>query len=335
MKADGERSQRGDQPGERTESSKVNTGASQQTSKQLLAVMARLWDQTGSRAFWGMVYVALKTALLAQGQKRISAMVRLKNEEEFLYPAIKSIVGHVDELVLVDNLSTDDTPSIIQSLQREYPDKVACYQYKHEIRKRGREHWELASTAEGRASPHLSSSYYNWCLERCSEPYILKWDGDMLATAEFSRALQRWRHSSAAVMSLIGANIHPDRRHLIAARSSEAAEIAKALTIPVAPKWVSTMSYTFPEWRLFPRLGARFGSRVWWTQTLSTPFLLPRIKRRFFLRTDEPCFLHLRFCKRDPLTGYSADFRDMIGSNLRRGPPLRPEWEEVLQRWGI
>jgi hypothetical protein len=283
----------------------------------------------------GTTYAALRVLLQLQGRKRISAMVRVKNEEEFLYPAIKSVVDHVDEVVVVDNLSSDGTPEVIQALKQEYPDRLCCHEYPYEIRRRGREHWELASTRQGRHSPHLSSTYYNWCLQKCRMPYVLKWDGDMIATPGFLPALEDWRQSRAAVLAIVGANVHPDRRHLIAARSSDASEIVKPLTIPQAPKWVRTMSYTFPEWRLFPRLGARFTNRVWWTQTLQTPYLHPAVKRRFMQRAGEPCFLHLRFCKREPFTGYSQDFREMIRTNLAVGPPLTAEWEQVMRTWGL
>jgi len=36
-------------------------------------------------------YAFLKASLVVQGAKQITAMVRVKNEEEFLYPSLKSI----------------------------------------------------------------------------------------------------------------------------------------------------------------------------------------------------------------------------------------------------
>ncbi len=43
--------------------------------------------------------------------KQISAMMRVKNEEEFLAASVLSIADFVDEIVIIDNLSTDNTPS--------------------------------------------------------------------------------------------------------------------------------------------------------------------------------------------------------------------------------
>jgi hypothetical protein len=280
-------------------------------------------------------YLALRFVLRLQGAKRVSAMVRVKDEEEFLYPAIKSIVDHVEEVVVVDNLSSDRTPQIIAALKQEYPDKLSCHMYPYNIRRQGRENWELAVSRRGRQSPHLSSTYYNWCLRKCSMPYILKWDGDMIATAELAPVLQAWRQCSAAALAFSGVNVHPDRRHLVGARLSDPAEIVKPLTVPQAPKWVNTMSYTYPEWWLFPSVGAHFANDVWFCETLRSPYLNLHwaVTRRFGQRADEPCYLHLRFCKREPYTGYSDDFREMIRANLTVGPPLKATWKAVLDQW--
>ncbi len=50
------------------------------------------------------------------GERTISAMERVRNETEFLYPAVESIADAVDEIVLVDNLSSHATPAIIERL---------------------------------------------------------------------------------------------------------------------------------------------------------------------------------------------------------------------------
>ena len=281
---------------------------------------------------------ALRLVLRIQGPRRISAMMRVKDEEEFLDASVRSIVDLADEVVLVDNLSTDRTPEIIEALRRAYPGKVVTYSYPHAIRSRGREHWELASSPDGPRSPQLTSTYYNWCLARCTQPYVLKWDGDMIATDGFAGAIEAWRRAGAAVLTLVGANVHADRAHLVGAHSADRATIARALTIPVAPSWVTSMTYTYAHPHLFPRLGARFEAgdrRAWWTETFASPFLHPRLGARLVLPVEEPTFLHLKFCKRDPYAGYSEDFAAMIDANMAVGPPLTPEWRALMRRWGV
>ena len=280
----------------------------------------------------------LRVVLRIQGPRRISAMMRIRDEEEFLDASVRSIIDLVDEVVLVDNLSTDRTPEIIDALRRAYPGKVVTYSYPHAIRSRGREHWELASSADGLRSPHLTSTYYNWCLARCTHPYVLKWDGDMIATDELAGAIDAWRGAGAAVLTLVGANVHADRAHVVGARSADRATIARALTVPVAPSWVSSMTYTYAHPHLFPRFGARFEAgdrRAWWTETFASPFLHPRVEGRLVLPFTEPTFLHLKFCKRDPYAGYSDDFAGMIDANMEVGPPLTPEWRALMRRWGV
>jgi len=54
----------------------------------------------------------------------ISAIVRVRDEEEWLEPAIRSIVGFADQIVVGDNGSQDRTPAILQALSRDFPELV-------------------------------------------------------------------------------------------------------------------------------------------------------------------------------------------------------------------
>jgi len=285
--------------------------------------------------FLEVKYWLLMAYIRRFSQKQVSAMVRVRDEQEFLYPSVKSIADYVDEIVLVDNLSADRTPSILESLRLEHPHKVVCYQYPYEIRKVGRENWELASSPEARSSPHLSANYYNWCLRKCTKPYILKWDGDMIATDTFYRSIEEWRASNKPVMVFNGANVHPDLQHLIAAKSSDRGKLLASLTVPGLPAWVTSMTYDYPEPRLFPRFLAKYESSLWWTQRLSSPFLHGKLKSRCCYHVQAVCFLHLKFCKRDPCSGYSSDLKEVISSNITVGPPLSPEWRQLLRRWQV
>ena len=49
----------------------------------------------------------LACALAGRPPKKISAVMRVKNEAEFLERSINSVIDLVDELVIVDNCSTD------------------------------------------------------------------------------------------------------------------------------------------------------------------------------------------------------------------------------------
>lgn len=269
-------------------------------------------------------------------ERRISAMVRVRNEEEFLAPSVRSIADHVDEILLVDNLSTDATPEVIRSLAEAYPEKVVAHRYPHEVRRVGRETWELAGRSDGTTSPHLSANYYNWCLARCSHPHVLKWDADMLALERFTTGLAEWRRGGRApVLVFQGVNVHPNRRNGVAARCSDRAALLAALSVPALPQWATSLDRDFPEPRLFPRALARYRTPNRWTQSLRSPFLEPPLADRCVERVDEPCFLHLKFCKREPLAGYSSDLAEVIAGNVALGARLDEEMRATLRRHGL
>lgn len=267
------------------------------------------------------------------GRPLISAMVRVKDEEEFLHAAVSSIVDCVDEVVLIDNLSSDASPEIMERLRREHPSKVVLRSYPYSIRRVGHENRTLS--IENGNAPHLSSAYYNWCLRQCRHPYVLKWDADMVALPGLGARLQQWRASRKPIMTLYGANVHPDRQHLLAARISDREVLEKKLGDAGIPKWVASLTHDAPEPRLFPKRFARYRNRVGWTQSLESPFYDARFKTRFRFRVQEPAYLHLKFCKRHPCANYSPDLAALIAGNVGVGPPLEPASRETLVRWGL
>ncbi len=273
------------------------------------------------------------SSLARAGQKQVSAMIRVKDEEEFLYPSVKSIVDYVEEIILIDNNSTDHTPLIMESLRQEYPHKVTCYQYKYEVRRQGWESWELASRSEGGSSPHLLAHYYNWCLDRCTKPYILKWDGDMIATESFAEAMRAWRKSHKVFMTFKGVNVHPDGRHLMASKSTDQKELVSSLRLSAIPSWVTSLTYTYPEPRVFPRFRAKFDMGNKFCERLYTPVSNGLLNSRRHYSVQEICFLHMKFCKREPYSGYSSELAEVISSNIAVGQPLRPEWLDLFHRW--
>lgn len=205
-------------------------------------------------------------SLAWSGQKQVSAMIRVKDEEEFLYPSVKSIADYVEEIVLIDNGSADRTPSVMESLRREYPHEVVCYQYNYEVRRQGWESWELALRSEGCSSPHLLASFYNWCLRQYTKPYILKWDGDMIATEGFSQSMADWRKSRKVVMTFKGVNVHPDGRHLMASNLTGsgitmgirvALRVSRKVRVADRPRWALRRAHVSATMRSVVTKGVR------------------------------------------------------------------------------
>ena len=116
------------------------------------------------------------TLTAATKPEGVSAMLRVKNEENFIINCIKSIVDIFDEIVVVDNNSSDQTIALLSSYieEEKLSHKVKIYHYPFEIAKCGKEH---SATKENSVSS--LSYYYNWCISKCTLHSVVKWDADM------------------------------------------------------------------------------------------------------------------------------------------------------------
>lgn len=268
---------------------------------------------------------------------KITAMMRIRDEAEFLDAAVRSIAGVVDRIFLVDNLSRDATPEIIERLLNEFPDQIEAHRYPYEVARVGQEQRER--DAQGKESdapgaPHLLATYYNWCLSHCHTEFVLKWDGDMIALPALAAQIDAWRASGRPILVMNGGNVHPDRRHLLDARIKDKAELAAKLAAPGLPAWAAKLTYDHPEPRLFPRQGAEYDTSLGWVERLSSPHWARELKETHRFRASEPCFLHMKFCKADPWAGYSPDLAKVIADNITMGPVMDPIWRDVLTRHG-
>jgi hypothetical protein len=60
------------------------------------------------------------------------------------------------------------------------------------------------------------------------------------------------------------------------------------------------LTYDSVEPRLFPHWEAHFDGSWEYLEAHVSPFFFGTQRRRARLEPDEPCFLHMKFCKRDP-----------------------------------
>lgn len=111
----------------------------------------------------------------------VSAMIRVKNEEDIILDCLNSIGEVFDELIVVDNGSEDDTLYKINQFQEKSPNghKVKLYSYPFEIAKCGQEHQNTPFD-----SIHSLVYYYNWCLSYCTRKAVFKWDADMVLSSK-------------------------------------------------------------------------------------------------------------------------------------------------------
>jgi glycosyltransferase involved in cell wall biosynthesis len=258
------------------------------------------------------IVVGYPVAHVAAGRppKRITAMMRVRNEVEFLEKSINSVIHHVDDMVIVNNCSDDGTAAIIADFVSRFPGKIQAFDYPHRIARYGDETLQLAATREGKRSPSFLPNYYNWCAAKCDCPYILKWDGDTVATAALVTALERFRSSKKQILWHTGVNLHPDRMSYIAGRPLEDMEP-----------------------RLFYKRFSFYNNYLGYVETLWSPYkyLYPS----FSEKEAEPLYFHMKFCKHDRFSNMSRDLqlREMAMSD--RGAPLPEYLREQVVKLGL
>ncbi len=118
----------------------------------------------------------------------VSAIIKCNNEETFLKECIISIIPFVDEVILIDNNSTDASVEIAKNLNV----KVINFQ----------------SWPGGNVS---LAQYYNWCSDQAKTDYIVKWDADMIAFENYQIKDHLKRNPDALFYSLY--DLYGDHKH--------------------------------------------------------------------------------------------------------------------------
>ena len=107
----------------------------------------------------------IKKDWLENRKDGISAMIRIKNEEEFILPSIQSVLGFFDEIIVTLNGSEDNTENIIRNINS---DKIKIYQYPFKMHHNGPGHRDIPED-----SIHDLAYYYNWSLSLTSSSFVL------------------------------------------------------------------------------------------------------------------------------------------------------------------
>ncbi|MBB1543255.1 MAG: glycosyltransferase [candidate division SR1 bacterium] len=109
-------------------------------------------------------------------RKGISGFARLRDSALYLEKVIEAHLPYLNEIVLVDNNSQDNTWEICESLQTKYPEKIKIFQYLPEVYRLGTDEYQTCPEN----SVHDMSYYYNWTLSQTSCQYAMKIDDDHL-----------------------------------------------------------------------------------------------------------------------------------------------------------
>lgn len=133
-------------------------------------------------------------------QKRrcgVSGILRVKNDAEFLADSIESCIEALDELIIVYNDCTDQSPEIIKIKAKQYCNKIKYYEYKPKIYSNNlseEEYKFIKSQPED--SPHLLANYYNFALSKVTYEFVMKIDADQIyLTSELKLLCDAYRLS--------------------------------------------------------------------------------------------------------------------------------------------
>ena len=127
----------------------------------------------------------------------ISAVIRARDEEEVIELSVSSLLGIVDEIVVVDNGSNDRTVDRIGRVARENDTatQVRVLSYDVPISRCGTDH--AATDSE---DPRSLVAFYNWTFSHARYRQSVKWDADMVATRFGRDLLSRLRRDTTEPM---------------------------------------------------------------------------------------------------------------------------------------
>ena len=99
----------------------------------------------------------------------ISLIIRAKNEEYNIKHCIETVVDLVDEIIFVDNNSTDNTYNLVKEYCNKYSN-IKLYQYNISVSKVGVEH----TKAIKEDNKNTLGTFYNWCLSKATRYNVFK-----------------------------------------------------------------------------------------------------------------------------------------------------------------
>ncbi len=126
----------------------------------------------------------------------LSGIIRAKNEGRFIAACIDSVIGSLDELIVVYNDCTDDTETILTEKAQQYPDKIRIFPYNHHVLYNNLTPEEFQyAVALPEDSDRLHSSQCNYGLSQTTFTHAMKIDPDQVYIAD---EVKRWRNICAA-----------------------------------------------------------------------------------------------------------------------------------------
>ena len=121
----------------------------------------------------------------------LSGVMRVHNEARMIEACIDSVINSLDELIVVCNDCTDETPTILARKVKQYPDKLRVFEYNHKVLsfEMTDEEYDLALLLPD-DSPRLYCNQCNYGLAQARFSYVVKIDTDQ---NYFEDEIKTWR----------------------------------------------------------------------------------------------------------------------------------------------
>lgn len=150
----------------------------------------------------------------------VCAMIRAKNEEDKILYSLGSVYDFFDQILIIDNGSTDKTVELVNSFKKKYDDqeKISIVSYPFKITRMGDEYGNTPAD-----SVHSMVYYTNYAMSHCQYKWLFKWDADMLMRVEerqrFKEFLNKVKKGRYTRWAFVGQNLFrsPDGKYLTSA----------------------------------------------------------------------------------------------------------------------
>lgn len=145
-------------------------------------------------------------------QVGVAAFIRAKNEEDKILLSLGSIYDVFDQVIVVDNGSTDKTAELVRQFKAKHDqqNKITLVAYPFTLSRWGPEY---AATPDN----SLSSMVYfsNYAMSHSRFSWVFKWDADMLLRREektrFKKFLHRIQNGRYVRWAFVGQNLYQAR----------------------------------------------------------------------------------------------------------------------------
>jgi hypothetical protein len=141
--------------------------------------IANLEDEADFHVYWAW----------AEGPVRpgFTGVLRIRDEAASLPWVLPPLLSAVERIVMIDNGSTDGSADVAREVAAGLgaADRLTVHDYPFSVSRCGPEH--LGTPPR---SVHSLTHFYNWAFSHVRTKYALKWDGDMVLTADAAAALR-------------------------------------------------------------------------------------------------------------------------------------------------